>query len=107
MFGVVFFVIAAVCFFGALLQQAGLIATMRSHHGEYYKRLGEPSWYVFLPWEILPSMSFLSYIIFAEFKTDDAPKELIPALKSARLWYLAGIGFAIVALAGSSIFASN
>jgi len=107
MFGVIFLIIAAICILGALLQQAGLVATMRSHYGEYYRKLGEPSWYVLLPWEILPSVSFLFYIVFAEFKTDNPPKELLPALMMARLWYLVGFGFAIVAMIGNAVLTAD
>ena len=103
MFSLVFYIIAAVCILGALLQQAGLIATMRTHHREYYKKLGEPSWYVLLPWEILPSVSFLLYIVFGEFKSDATPRSLLPEFRMARLWYLIGIGFAIFATIGGFV----
>jgi len=98
MLSTILLILAALAFFAAGIQHAGLIVTIRAHYAEYYERVGKPPAIVLTPLNMGAALSFLAYIILGEFKRDEPPEQVIDALNITRHLFLATFVLLIAAV---------
>lgn len=88
---------AILIFVVANIQYSALVVTIRQHYPDYYERVGSPPAFMLTPLNVGSAWSFLTYVIFAEYKDDDPPQDLRGSLRSTRMTFL--IAFLLLTLA--------